>query len=94
MFAPIYEKDGNELFLPIEGFFADDEETARRIGWGSMLVECVLMRMNYTGKILSFDPHNQPHVAAKVGGTPVAIIAGPLFESECQMSDADETSKP
>ncbi len=82
-FCPTYEKDGNEFIVLTESFVADNHEDAWKIGLGSMLVECILLGMKYKD-VREIDRENFPHRKANVGGLPVAVFAGPLFDSpEC-----------
>jgi len=80
-YCPIFEKDNNRLIVVTEEFVGEDEEQARHIGWGSMLVECILMGMKYTGDILNIDGEI-PHIAADLGGVPIAILSGPVFDEQ------------
>ena len=80
-YCPVYEKDGNRLIVVTEEFVGKDEEQAKQIGWGSMLVECILMKMKYTGDIINIDGEI-PHIAADLGGVPVAILSGPVFDEQ------------
>lgn len=77
--CPVYEKDGNEFVILAPDFRADDEETAHRIGLGSMLVECVVWQMKFA-RVQGVNAKHLPHRAAEIQGCPVAIIAGPYFE--------------
>ena len=80
-YCPVFEKDNNRLIVVTEGFVGKDEEQARHIGWGAMLVECILMGMKYTGDILNIDGEI-PHISADLGGVPVAILSGPVFDEQ------------
>ena len=80
-YCPVYEKEGNRLIVVTEEFVGKDEEQAKHIGWGSMLVECILMEMKYTGDIINIDGEI-PHIAANLGGVPVAILSGPAFDEQ------------
>jgi len=80
IFVPIFEKEGNRFFIPCEEFIGKDELEARQIGLGAMLVECILCGMTYTKEVEEIDPENTPHVTAKLGPLPTAIISGPLFD--------------
>ena len=80
-YCPVYEKNGNRLIIVTEEFVGKDEEQAKHIGWGSMLVECIILKMKYTGDIINIDG-DLPHVAADLGGVPVAILSGPAFDEQ------------
>ena len=80
-YCPVFEKDGNRLIVRTEEFVGKDEEQAKHIGWGAMLVECILLKMKYTGDIISIDGEI-PHVAADLGSVPVAILSGPVFDEQ------------
>lgn len=81
-FAPVFEKDGNEFIVCHTDFVADNEETAREIGLGAMLVECILLGMKSSGRVLAFDAKRLPHVPARLGFYDIAIVAGPAFDEE------------
>lgn len=51
-FAPIYEKDGMEFLVAYDDFVGNSEREAREIGWGSMLLECILWECKFTNKIV------------------------------------------
>lgn len=78
-YVPIFEKDGNRLFVLCEDFRADNEYDARKIGWGAMLVECVVLGMKFTYEVIEL-PKIIPNRKAELGGYPVAIISGPMFD--------------
>lgn len=78
--CPVYEKDGHELIVLHPSFVADNRDEAWEIGMGSMLVECVLWGVKYL-RVQQIDMKNTPHHPADLGGMPVALIAGPLFET-------------
>ena len=80
-YCPIFEKDNNRLIVVTEEFVGKDEEQAKQIGWGAMLVECILLNMKYTGDIINIDGEI-PHVVADLGGVPVAILSGPVFDEQ------------
>lgn len=79
-FVPIFEREGNKLFVLQEDFRSDNEEEAKHAGMGAMLVECMLMKMKYTGEVKEIDPKSTLHARATIGHTPVAVIEGPLFD--------------
>ena len=81
-FVPIYEKDEDKFFIIAPDFVGKSSEEARQIGLGSMLVECILWGIDYTGEVREIDPDNIPHRKASLGtvGT-VGVISGPLFDS-------------
>jgi hypothetical protein len=74
--CPVYAKDEHELIVLHPTFVADNEDDAWKIGMGSMLVECVLWQVKYL-RVQRIDMANTPHVVADLGGTRVALIAGP-----------------
>ena len=80
MWVPIYKKDGNEFFIREEEFAADEEWEATKIGFGSMLVECVLLGTKFV-RVQEINEHNIPHVTANLADYPIAIISGPLFDA-------------
>lgn len=88
MYAPVFVKDGNEFIIPNYNFVAEDEDTAREIGLGAMLVECPLLGMTSARRVLAFEPERMPHVAGEIGPLPVAIIAGPAFDAAFAEGDA------
>ena len=91
--VPIFEKDGNRLFVLAESFLGQDKEEARKIGWGASLVECVLMGMRFTGDVMSIDaPDGKfaiPHRRATLAGTTCCVIAGPLFDEANTSNQAE-----
>ena len=82
--VPIFEKDGNRLFVLAESFLGQNEDEARQIGWGASLVEAVLMGITFTGDVMPIDAPNGtfqiPHVRATLAGTTCCVIGGPLFD--------------
>ena len=88
-FVPVFSKDSNQFFILTADFACDDKEAAYQTGLGAMLVECVLLGMEFTGKAIEIDTENMPHVKANLSKIPVAIISGPLFE-ENDKEDARE----
>ena len=82
--VPIFEKDGNRLFVLAESFLGQSKEEARKIGWGASLVEAVLMGMKYTGDVMPIDAPDgkfaMPHIQATLAGTTCCVIEGPLFD--------------
>lgn len=83
MFVPIFEKEGNRFFVLSKEFIGEDEAEACEIGIGAMFVECVICGMTYTNEVMEIDPENTPHVAARLGPLPTAIISGPLYQGRC-----------
>jgi hypothetical protein len=80
VFVPIYKtEDGHLLFFPCKAFCANTYDGAFQIGLGSMIVECVLLRLHFE-RVEEVDMANTPHVRARLGLSGVAIIAGPLFD--------------
>ncbi len=80
VFVPIFKKDENELFICTEDFIGETHYDAMKIGWGTSLVEGVLLKMEFTNEVREIDPKNTPHVKANIMNMPVAVISGPLFE--------------
>lgn len=87
IFVPIFEKDGNRFFILSPDFKASDEYEAMWIGWGSMLVECILLGMEFKGEVIEIDPHNTPHRTGKIivngnhdSPIEIAIISGKAFD--------------
>lgn len=81
--CPVYEKDGDEMIFLRSDFRADDEDTAWKIGLGSMLVECILWGIKYK-RVIGINRENFPHRKASIAGYPVAIIAGPHFDEAAE----------
>lgn len=79
VFVPVFEKEGNRLFVCLEDFVGQTEDEALKIGYGAMLVEGILAGMKFTGKVKEIDPKETPHRKCEIIGMPVAIISGPLF---------------
>ena len=80
-YCPIYEKDGHRLIVTTAAFCGASHEEATYIALGSMLVECILLGLTYTGEVLELIDGLQEHVPANVGGMPVALIGGPAFDA-------------
>lgn len=80
MFVPIFEKDNNRLFILTEEFTAQTRDDAMNIGWGSSLVEAVILQMKFTNEVQEINPRYTPHAKATIANIPVAIISGPLFD--------------
>ena len=79
-FVPIFEtKDGNRLFVCLNDFVGTDEDDAWKIAVGASLVECILWGIRPTWKSVDVT-EGIPHRKADLGGVPVAIISGPLFD--------------
>lgn len=85
VFVPIFEKDGNKLFVASPDFVAETRDEAMNIGWGGSLVEGILLDMQFTNQVMEVDPKNIPHVAANIGNTPVAVISGPMFTLQTEV---------
>ena len=85
-YCPVFEKDGNRLIVRTEEFVGKDEEQARHIGWGAMLVECIILGMEYTGDIIDIES-DILHVPCDLGGVPVAILSGPVFDEQEAYND-------
>jgi hypothetical protein len=92
MFVPVFEKDGNRLLLCPGRFWVELEEEALRIGYGSVLVECILLGMKFIGEVIEVDPNNTKHVRASIDNVPVAIISGPSFDQVGEHGDAPTES--
>ena len=80
VFIPIYEKDDNKFFVIASQFVGKDRDEAMNIGWGSMLVECILLGMKFTNEIMEVDPDNLPHVKAGLGPYQIGVVEGPMFQ--------------
>ena len=80
VFVPVFEQDGNKFFVVHPDFVGSDEDEAMEIGYGSMLVECILMDMKFTFTVKEIDAENIPHVKANLGNCTVAVFEGPLFQ--------------
>lgn len=78
-FVPIFEKDGNKLFLLYESFTANDEDHAFNIGFGAF-VEAFTYDMTFTERVLEVNIKNIPHIKAEIGNMSVAVISGPMFD--------------
>lgn len=87
--VPIFDKDGNKLFVRSQDFMGDDHEHAMKIGWGASLVECIILGMKFTGDTMEI-PEELPHIPADLGGFPVAIISGPQFDAYDKTTREDE----
>lgn len=48
VFVPIFEKDGEEFFFLHDDWKTDNLAGANEIGLGSMFVECILWKMEFT----------------------------------------------
>lgn len=79
-FVPVFEQDGNQFFILTEEFLGQSEDEARKIAYGAMLVECIIMRMTFTKKVIEVPQKGIPHRKTDLLGVPVAIIAGPMFK--------------
>ena len=79
MFVPIFEKDGNKLFITTPDFIGTSETHADMIGLAASIVEGVLLDMKYIGT-MEIEPDLTPHRKAHVGNVPIAIISGPMFD--------------
>ena len=77
--CPIFEKEGNEFVICTNDFIGSDTEQAMNIGRGTSLVEAVLWRCTFTGRVIDVT-EGVKHITAKLGNVPVAIIKGPLFD--------------
>lgn len=84
MYCPVYEKDNNKFIIITENFVGEDYEEAMKIGWGSILVECVFWNINFTNEAIEVDPKNFLHRTGtlRVFGDvlPVAFFEGPFFD--------------
>lgn len=79
-YAPVFKKGDDEFIVLTQEFVADDEETAWQIGIGASLIELVLWGARRANRIAEILDGNIPHFPANLGGTPVALIAGPMFD--------------
>ena len=94
IFVPIFEKEGNKFFILTEEFIGKDKLEATQIGIGAMLVECIICGVTYISEVREIDPKNTPHLVAKLGPLPVAIISGPIFDEETIRIEALEDTEP
>jgi len=79
MYAPIFRKDGNELFIMDADYLSAYYRGAQRIALSEMFVEGVFLGMEFV-RVQEIDIDNIPHVTATLSGVPVAIISGPIFD--------------
>jgi len=85
LWTPLYHHSG-DLFVYIStGFAAPDEPRAVFIGMTAQA------RGEFTGQALHLTGQ-QPHVRAKLGGIPVAILSGPTFTRAAARSRAAATA--
>ena len=80
-FVPIFIKDGNEFYVPVDDFAGKNETEAYHIGIGVTFVEGIIYGFKFTEKILKIDLRNTLMVEARIGSLPVCIVGGPIFES-------------
>ena len=80
-YCPVYKKDEDKFIIKLEDFVGKDHEEAMKIGWGSMLVECVLWNIDFTNQVIEVDPKNFLNAPGTLGDqVPVAFFEGPLFD--------------
>lgn len=94
--APVFVQGDNEFVIPAHLYTANTEEGARDIGGGCMLVECVILRIEYARRAVRIDG-DFPHIEGVLpnpGGIPVRIaaFAGPLFDSSISATTGEATS--
>jgi len=93
--VPIFEKDGNRLFILSKDFLGKDHHEARNIGLGASLVELPLLGLEFKGEILDLDVNNNGKVSIKhaygaIGHIKCCIISGPLYDRACDMKDKED----
>lgn len=83
-YCPVYEIDNNKFIIAMENFVGEDHAEAMKIGWGSMLVECVFWNINFTNEVIKVDPENFLHRTGTLkvfdDVLPVAFFEGPFFD--------------
>jgi len=77
--CPVFVKDENEFIIQYEDLVFSDESTAWKAGWGTSLVEGVLLGFVFTGRSVDVE-QGLINRRSKLGGMPVAVIAGPLVD--------------
>ena len=76
-YTPIYEKDGHEFIVPSSDQVGADRWEAEKIGWGTQLVEGVILAFKPTGRFLELDDEGMAQVTgqwAKLGGWDIIIL--------------------
>jgi hypothetical protein len=58
-----------------------------QIGWGTMLVECVLLKMKFTNEVKEIDVANIPHIAAELNPYHVGIVEGVIWDEREQENE-------
>jgi hypothetical protein len=77
-FAPVFEKDGNRFIFRLADGIGEDEEEAQKIGVGLAFVEGIFTGSKPTWE--SVNVENLRHLEGVLGGYPIALISGPLFD--------------
>jgi hypothetical protein len=87
VWAPVYEDvKGNQMIILNSHYVGETKEEADRIVIGTMLVECIILRIKAV-RVQEFDLDNLPHLEAYLpnhGGhfpIKVAVIGGPEFDA-------------
>ena len=75
IYAPIFEQDGTKFIFLSQDMTADTAEEASQIGWGTAMVECILLNCGYHGEVFSWNPAND-HKSQQgaLGGHRVAVV--------------------
>ncbi|MBA7539994.1 hypothetical protein ES705_32283 [subsurface metagenome] len=78
-FCPVFEKDDNRFIVPYDDCTGETPNDALMIGWGMMLVECIIWGARFAGDILDVG-EELPHLKAELSGAKVFLIGGPMFD--------------
>ena len=81
-YTPIFVKDKQRFIVSASSFVGEDRWTARQIGWGASLVECILWRARFTHSILDLEKADAAKIQvipADLGGVPVFLLGPPAI---------------
>ena len=91
--VPVFTKDGNRFLLPHKEMVADNENEAWKIGWGTVLVEGIMLAFKFSGETLEIVDGQLVHVRGQLGLMDVCLLSGPLFDAAEKEVVNEQTQK-
>jgi hypothetical protein len=87
-YTPLYEKrDTGDMFIICTADqTSDDQEKAKLIGWSTSFVEGIFCNFVFAGTAIDTQAPLM-HFKAKLGGMPVAIVSGVMFDEAISKVD-------
>ncbi len=90
-YCPVFkDKDGNEMIILTRDFACLEEADVFVIAIGS-IVEQLLWGVTYAKRYVTLHlEEGMKHIPGHMGNTPVALIAGPLFDAAIAKEEHDK----